>query len=348
MRLLRKIVCLASFLVFTALESKDPSWLFSFKKTMGDALCYFITSSDVSDETAAYTHDLMKKIDPAQTITRIQKFNAFGEYLFGRHNTIALPFLNYLIFNTKSLKKLSEEAQRFVIGRTLYTMSHPKNHMVYKLALPLMYNLLLHMQGSPTSRQAIADLPRLLVQSLQGNSSQGQVTQAFVTAAPSLLSRLIAELHIAYASRHIEWQADIETAKMLNCAKGGIEFFKSYNEFSSDNTVIGRISSKIPLFEWLYGGLFLVATSFFPRLNSFKPEVTVAGLTFVQFPLADGVVMAKNSMPGQITPHSNFLTHVFWKLPIASLFSHSATTRIANLEKLRLLVPATHKKPLEK
>lgn len=334
----------------TAVNPQSPqSMLTSLKKGIGDFLCYCITSSEVSDETYRYANDLMKKIDPNRSITAIQKFNTFGEYLFGKHNTIALPFLNYVILNAKALKKLPEEAQRFVIGRSLYSMSHPMEHIAYKVALPLLYDYLFQMQDTAAQKEALAHFTATKIALTAINpltdpynlNHLHETREAARLAGRSLLYHILAQLHIAYASRYLEWDADVETCKKLNCAKGAIEYFKKYQAFEGDGSLLGGTSATIPLFELLNLEAVNIARAYSTRVAQFNPALTVSSITIARLDPGSLISRIKEYTPGQLAPRSNWLEHTFWKMPLIKYFSPyaSAATRIAALEKLDAVVP---------
>ena len=344
MRYLYKIILLYALATspLLAVSPEKPASLFSsLKRRIGDLVCFLITSDEVSEETTAYARDLMRKIDPHQTITCVQKFNSVGEYLFGRNNAIALPFLNYVMLNTKTLMKMPEETQRFVIGRSLYTLAHPKAHFSYKMLLPALYNLFFQIHDSPMVENAITHFtPESLLhtsfdylQNPQNPSRLHETRHAVSIAGRNLLYHALAALHIAYASRFIEREADSETAKILNCVKGGIEFFRTYQNFNNDGTIIGSTSSLIPFFELANWGSFSLLTKV---MTVGQPAMTLNGITLARLRGQSIISQIKDLMPGQLVPYSNWLEHTYWKLPIIKYFSHSASSqdRIASLAKL--------------
>lgn len=63
--------------------------------------------------------------------------NSFMRYWLGEKNALAIPSLNYLLVNEDWLKNLSPEAQRFVIGRTLITLTSTE-HITCTFIVPLL------------------------------------------------------------------------------------------------------------------------------------------------------------------------------------------------------------------
>lgn len=96
---------------------------------------YSILGSPASEETTKLASDLLTKIDPNKKLTSVLQMNSFMRYWLGEKNALAIPGLNYLLVNENWLKNLSPEAQRFVIGRTLVTLTSAE-HLLFTSILP--------------------------------------------------------------------------------------------------------------------------------------------------------------------------------------------------------------------
>lgn len=127
-------------------------------RTLTNVLFYLIASSDASEKTTSQAQDLIKKVDPSKELLAVRKFNKFGKFLFGDHNTITIPYLNYLIVDNEGMDSLSEESRKFLLGRCMMTLRHQHKYLIYKYAIPYAIKQLYCKITTKTER---ASLPKL-------------------------------------------------------------------------------------------------------------------------------------------------------------------------------------------
>jgi hypothetical protein len=344
--ILKKLILLSCTLAlcFTALAAAPEKR--GNLETLCDLLFAFLISSEpVSDDTASYVSNLSKSINPENECV-LRKFNTLGEYFFGRHNTVAIPFANYIICNTRELKKLPEESQRFVFGRALLSLSRGGEFYLYKLALPLICSAYCEVLESEDEQFARARLfPYNMYQRLtapinpDGGSAFQQVLPSIKddikTSRTAILQRCIAWLLTAYTSRAVEYQLDLDTARAFDCTKGAIDFLKKYNAFeieAQEQTTVSLIPTylctRLPVFELL--NMALAPQLKRTRLQDYLQNGYQAKIFNV--PLArvypDAIIgPLKNSVPGQITPYSNRLANFIYSLPVIKYLSHFPTAK---------------------
>ncbi len=346
--LVKRLLFIYLVLFSSLINAQTPPTTGVFKKFIGTCLTFPLATSDTSVETCAYVDDLLKKIAPGEQLSAVRKFNDFGEYLLGRYNTVAIPFLNYLIINTRTLRKLPEEVQRFAVGRALYQMTN-KDYFLYKYLLPYICDIYFEAKETDEEKELMASftssgLIRRFRNSrrLDGPENRPSFMETLKTDLTDSLKNLAlhacAKLFIAYLSRSIEQEADTEVAQKLDCALGGVKYLKQYKAFATE-TNMGKIYSMVPFFEGLnfavIEGIKALAptwTERFRRKCSIAPyDITVARLHGNDF-----ISYAKSCLPGQCVPYSNQLEHFIWNLPLLNYFSYYPTTsdRIAALSKL--------------
>ena len=224
-------------------------------RTLTNGLFYLIASSDASDKTTSQAQDLLKKVDPSKKLLAVRKFNRFGKFLFGDHNTITVPYLNYVVVDNEGMENLSEESRKFVLGRCMMTLRHPEKYLIYKYALPFfmqqVYNTATTQDEQDSAQNVIAtltpnptnairhgkllremeddDKPRSFtteLNTLYSSNKQTAKQAAYplgVLAATSFLGN--------YFSRGIEYELDAKTAHELQCKDAAIDYLGQINPF---------------------------------------------------------------------------------------------------------------------
>ena len=151
-----KKLLLLSISLLSPLQANFPK---KVARTLTNGLFYLIASSDASQETTTQAQDLLKKVAPSKDLLGVRNFNWFGKFLFGEHNTIAIPYLNYVIIDDDGMQSLSEEAQKFALGRCMMTLRHGSKYLIYKQLIPFAMSKI---YCKLTTKQQRASIPAYL------------------------------------------------------------------------------------------------------------------------------------------------------------------------------------------
>ncbi len=211
-------------------------------RTLTNGLFYLIASSDASQETATKAQDILTQLTPAKDLLAVRKFNRFGKFLFGEHNTITIPYLNYVIVDDDNMQSLSEEAQTFALGRCMMTLRHQNKYLVYKYLFPFLgrqaFNYLcpkdeqenIHywdkLINLHSSNKALILANREQEAEAIRNLKEDAIT--FLGAAKDMCivgaKQLGAQSLSSYLARSMEYQLDALTVQELNCKEGALEY----------------------------------------------------------------------------------------------------------------------------
>lgn len=296
---------------------------FSIKKVIGDTLCLPFARSKASDHATAKVNAIMQELDPSQSVTEVRQMNRFAQYLFGYQNAIALPFLNYVLVNEKWLDKLPDDAQKFLIGRSLMHLSKAEEYSLKKYVLPFLLNAAFK-YGIPLASllkeaEEIKEIQESFTKKWENRNISGLsdheqeqyikeanvVVQKSVTLGTKafmlMLLGIASELFVKKVSRSVELDADYEVARKLNCASAGVEVLEDSLKYKNDKSLLGKISSFYNIAQLL--------------------------------PFAKTI---KRYTPGQFTNAPDRVTHFFLNLPILHYFSSypRTKTRIQALKEL--------------
>ena len=239
------------FLLPTA-ASAEPS---SFKRILGNILCFFITKKDVSEGVRAQVEEIRAELNPNQEISAVKKFNKIGEYFFGRCNSLSIPLLNYIVLNEGALKDLDDkEAQRFMIGRSLYKLGKPS--LLLHSMWPFIYT---YLKRSVSGESLCSLSPYEIWSTGPEDLTINFFNKQHLLDIPTI--RLA-----AYLARRQEFAADRETAIKLECAEGGKKVLDYQRSYPNDDSIIGKFSTYVPdvlswakLPEYLYQLLWHVS-----------------------------------------------------------------------------------------
>lgn len=97
---------------------------------------YSSLGTSVSKEMQKLADKLSSKINSSEMKVRVLQMNGFLRHWFGEKNALVIPFLNYILVNEQWLKKLSPEARKFIIGRSLAVLVNYPEHAVLTSLFP--------------------------------------------------------------------------------------------------------------------------------------------------------------------------------------------------------------------
>jgi hypothetical protein len=287
----------------------------STKKVVGGLLCLPFGQSKASEETTQYVNSVMKELNPKEKVTEVRQMSKLAQYMFGYQNIIALPYLNYVLVNEQWLKKLPDDAKKFLIGRTLVHLSQADQYAFKKYVLPF----LIHIALEASKSDKYKNFEEWLKHST-GNDWEWISRGRIPINAPEEFEQSLREFSLGYplsvlahlitsmASRSAEYNADIQAATKLKCAKGGITLLKDTLDFKHDKTILGSTLSRIN-----------------PLTKNHDWGIIHRVLSYV-----------KHYAPGQLTNAPDQLTHFLTNLPLFHYWSSYPRTsdRIKELEKL--------------
>lgn len=235
-------------LIFMCLTTLSPVQATSFSqkaaRAIANGLFYLIASSDASKQTTSHAKNLLNEVDPTKELLAVRKFNRFGKFLFGNHNTITIPYLNYLIVDNEGMENLSEEARRFVLGRCMITLRDKEKYLGYKYALPLIMNQVHERATTPDEKDKAKEaLPKIIFEDVidpytnkamlnELTNEKLQIPKELYIPSLQKLKDNSYPLSIStltlliknYFSRGIEYELDIKTARELDCAEGAVDY----------------------------------------------------------------------------------------------------------------------------
>lgn len=309
-------------LSFTAINSCIRADLKSnIKNIVSNIICYPFAHKNASKETTKYTQEIAQKLDPNAKVENVKKLNRFGQLFFGYQNAIALPFLDCVIVNDKWIKKLPEEQKRFVIGRTLYNLSNAKEYTIYKYLLPILVNKFVTLTQPENYNELKAKAIKIRNQELYGTSSyngsesltQEERQEFLIQFIKAGLGRLIS----AHFARDLEYEADLEAAKKLNCINGGIKILKDIQNFKSDEKFSNKLFSTIP-FYYLLNAFTKIPQDIYYSTNKTAPENRIIYQPFS---------FIKEYTPSKFMQSSNALGHFVRNLPLVHYFMTNPRTK---------------------
>ena len=226
------------------------------------------------------------------------------------------------MINDKALKQLPEQTRRFIVGRSLYQMRQGSNYFLYHLLLPFLCNIAIQLCTSEEEQRALTDTQGMnLLDQLYHNTFSIEVLK---NNAPLLLKilglKLGAQLLCSYTQRSLEEDADLETARRLNCCQGGIRGLKVHERFHNDGTIAGRLNGLFPFIrKGMSWTIALLIYKFDPTIEEIP--LKYHGISYPHLRWAELLEKGLDLIPGTLGVHSNAFQHTLWKLPILRNFS---------------------------
>ncbi len=320
---MKKRYLIVTLIALTVPVRANP--LKSVARFLTNGLFYLVASSDASDKTTAQAQSLLTQLDPSQKLLAVRKFNAFGRYLFGENNTVALPYLNYVMLD-ENIDTLPEQEQRFVIGRSMATLAYKHRYTAMKYLIPYVLFILYEQQTSADQQKehsrfnrSFFTAPRLYVRKLLGYNDP-QTNFDAIHNLPQKGKNLLKPLGISvigtllsrYLSRKMEADLDRITAQKLSCSLGGIKFLiRSYWHAQESNPFITFLIKHqlVPLYlehhirpELIYH---------LPLLKELEKNRTVKGVTVLRPPRLEHLAQSLASLaPGKAYSNSLTIPHV--------------------------------------
>lgn len=248
-------------LCFISFKISADNTLTDFKKIVGTILTFPFGYEDASQKTEKQVIQLMKQLNPDRQFVAVKKLNKFGQLLFGYQNTIAVPFFNYLLVNEQWLKTLSEESQKFVLGRCVTHMHNADDYIFYNYFMAILVHLFMQYSKDDALRdyESLPDKDKAKYNTISRTKISNLDLQNFIIISPLVL-------YMQYLRRKLEAETDIKTATKFNCAKGGIEVLQSIPQFKHDGTPLNQIGSTLPILwaiDYFLPNPFIIRTDFY-------------------------------------------------------------------------------------
>ncbi len=306
-----------------------------------NGLFYVIASSDASEKTTAYAQTLLHHLDPSQELVGVRNFNGIGRYLFGKNNTLALPYLNYVILD-EDIDKLPEAEQRFVIGRSLTTLTHKHSYVLSHYVIPYLLFLLYEQQTTAEERDAhrsytslLLETPFLLTKALFmrakafcGFDGYDDSLQQ-LTALPRHTKELAYPIGISvlgtllsrYFIHKNETTLDLATAQQLHCYGGGINYLARASHFAAESYPVVWYFLKTYVLPWYLETYFKrPLMTKFPQLHELETSRSLGDTTYLRPPALEHLPTTFFSLaPGKAFDDGISLPHIALSfLPYAS------------------------------
>ncbi len=221
-------------------------------RTLTNGLFYLIASSDASEKTTAQTQDLLKKIDPSKKLLAVRTFNRFGKFLFGEHNTITIPYLNYVIIDNEGMENLSEEARTFALGRCIMTLRHQNKYLTYTYVIPFVMQQIYKKATTEDERNSLKKFLKASTDMYKTTLSILKEEDPTVSSQKELLNEQIDATYAAgsdalypvitactlysfsgYCKRGIVHELDARARTLCASNKGALEYFKQLEQSSA-------------------------------------------------------------------------------------------------------------------
>ncbi len=223
-------------------------------RTLTNGLFYLVASSDASDKITSQAQELLKKIDPSKKLLAIRTFNRFGKFLFGEHNTITIPYLNYVIVDNEGMENLSEQARTFALGRCMMTLRHQNKYLIYKYAIHFIMQQLYNKATTEDERNSLKDFLKenkdmykvafdAFKEENQTDSAQEELLEekkdAVYAAGKKALYPFVTACTLnsfsEYGKRGIEYELDRHAQTLCDSTKGAREYLEQLKQSSAKN-----------------------------------------------------------------------------------------------------------------
>ncbi len=240
----------------------------SITRTLTNGLFYLIASSDASKDTVSHAQELLHHVAPNQELLAVRKFNAFGRFIFGQNNTVAIPYLNYVIVDD-ALNELPKGASTFALGRCMMMLSDPKKYLAFRYMLPFLGNQLYERLLTKEEKEGPS---KLMSSALQLMNNENEYLQREHTTRALFhdkrLSQLAQNAHddtqkklkdecrqltlevlishsswaastmiTNYFARKVEFELDAKTVQTFNCAEGATTYLSNIETSSLGRTL---------------------------------------------------------------------------------------------------------------
>ncbi len=242
---MKKLLCIA--VLFAGYSYPLPFYKKALRTITNGAL-YAIASSDASQETTEKARALLEKVAPSKELLAVRNFNWLGRFMFGDYSTVAIPYLNYVIVDDSNMENLSEEAQRFALGRCMMTLRSSHKYTALKYLIPALGNELLgklltekekeSIEYAKNSRKEYAFLKEQRNNHTLSEKERTEIQQRQREICKSVLFKSLpffgktaaVKSITGYLARSIEYELDTLTATQLTCKDGALEYLQKVEQ----------------------------------------------------------------------------------------------------------------------